>query len=136
MRASTILVGPDEAPEQPRSRSHERRLEQREADLERREMAVWSRENAVAVRVELIRAILVAARMRDDAADALDALADQRERDLDLAQLLSLASDSAYGADWPARRHAAISRACARADRVSSQEDLKALLGAYEELTP
>jgi hypothetical protein len=114
-------------PHHDRSLSRARRLEQRESDVAGREMDVWSREQALAAREDLAQALLTAARERDAAADALDAEADQRERMLDLAHMLSSANDTAYGDDWPTRRHAALDRTRAKADRSSSHQDLTAL---------
>jgi hypothetical protein len=100
----------------------------RETDVARREQDVGSRERALALRLELARVLLAAAGDRDAAADALDALADQRERDLDLVHLLMPVDSESYGADWPARRLAALDRARAKADRSSAREDLIAVL--------
>lgn len=107
--------------------------ERRNTDLVRREVAVEHRERALASHLKLAQDLLTAARERDAAADALDTAADQRERELDLANLLSTANDQGYGSDWPARRHAALDRAHARADRVSAREDLTALAADYRE---
>ncbi len=91
-------------------------------------MDLWAGDRSPATRLELAQAVLTAALARDDAADALDALADQQERDLDLAQMLSRASTAGYGDDWPARRHAMLDRERAKAERLSSREDMKALV--------
>lgn len=111
--------------------NHERRLDQRERDVERREVEVASRERDLAARLELAQTLLAAAQVRGAASDALDALADQWERDLDLEQMLSRASDAVYGADWSARRHATLGREQAKADRLSALLDLTALAAAY-----
>ncbi len=94
-------------------------------------MDVRSREVALAARLKLAQAIVEAARARDATADVLDTAAEQRERALDLAQMLSSGRDEGYGADWPARRHSALAREHAKADRLSSLRDLAALVAGY-----
>lgn len=133
MRTAAILGGRTESPtpEQRRGLAHEVWLERREDDVGRRESDVWSRETALDARLKHAESVLVAARVRDAAADALDLVAERRERDLDLARMLSSASEKGYGADWPARRHAGLARAHAKADRVSSLQDLAALVADY-----
>ncbi|MEO6604198.1 MAG: hypothetical protein ABIN55_01170 [Aeromicrobium sp.] len=103
-------------------------LERRERDVERRELDAESHARVRAAQLDRSQAILTAARARDDAADAQDALADQRERDLDMAHMLSTANDMPYGADWPDRRHAVLHRERAKADRQSAHADLVALI--------
>lgn len=121
------------ASEQRQRLIRERRLDRRESEVARRELSVSSRERVLAARLGLAQVLLAAARVRDAASEELDTCADQRERDLDLAQMLSPSSDAGYGADWPARRHAMLGREQAKADRLSSHMDLTALVAACGE---
>jgi hypothetical protein len=77
------------------------------------------------VRLEQIRRILAAAEERDAASDACDASAEQRDRELDLAEMLAVVGT--YGDRWPERRAAALDRQRARDDRAASREDRLAL---------
>jgi len=101
--------------------------EEREADIERREDAVAAREAALAERVEAAQVIVEAADERDVAADIRDDAASQREKDLDLAELLAPEDEHGYGGDWPERRNANLDREYAKDDRKASQSDRLAL---------
>ncbi len=100
----------------------------RQRELDRREADLARRERALAVVLHRAQERLAAAVARDVAADELDAVAEQRERELDLGYLLSPAAADTYGADWPARRQAALDRARAHEDRASARADLVALV--------
>jgi hypothetical protein len=100
-------------------------------EIERREVEVSARERALAMRANLAESMLAAACERNATSDALDALAEERERARDLASLLAPASDEGFGADWPARRLAALHREHARADRASAHADLSILVSDF-----
>src|SRR3954447_16760179 len=70
--------------------------------------------------------ILAAADARDALAAGRDAAADERDRDIDLAELLGRVGD--YGSDWPARRAAALDREAAKQDRIAARRDLAAVV--------
>jgi hypothetical protein len=73
--------------------------------------------------------ILAAADARDALAAGRDAAADERDRDIDLAELLGRVGD--YGSDWPARRAAALDREAAKRDRIAARDDLIALADQF-----
>jgi hypothetical protein len=78
--------------------------------------------------VEAARRILDAADERDAVAEARDAAADERERELDLVEMLDVATT--YGTHWTERREAALDRWYARVDRAAARADRMALARA------
>jgi uncharacterized protein (DUF3084 family) len=112
--------------------AREAHLEPREADLERRETAVAARETAVeardaahAERIDAAQEIGAAADKRDAASVARDVAAEERENDLDRAEMLD--PESKYGAHWAERRNAGLDRGHAKNDRTASHGDRVAL---------
>ena len=85
-------------------------------------------------RLEEIRRILDIAEERDVASDARDALADQRDRELDLTEMLDV--EGTYGDHWSQRRAAVLDRQHARDDRAASREALEALARILVEQDP
>lgn len=86
------------------------------------------------VRLEQVRRILAAAEARDAASDACDASAEQRDRELDLAEMLAVVGT--YGDRWPERRAAVLDRQHARDDRAAAREDRRALARLLTEREP
>jgi hypothetical protein len=84
-----------------------------------------ARDAAHADRIDAAREIVTAADMRDAASVARDVAAEERENDLDRAEMLN--PDIQYGAHWPERRNAGLDRGHAKNDRTASHGDRLAL---------
>lgn len=76
-------------------------------------------------RAEAVATILAAADARDAISDARDAAAEERERQIDLSEMLAV--DHTYGDHWAERRDATLDRLHAREDRRAAREDRLAL---------
>ena len=100
-------------------RGREQNAAEREAELDRREAAL-------AARTEAVQEILEAAEARDIHADERDGVADKLDHDADRAAFMNQ-TDQGYGTDSPARRHAALDRGFAKADRSSAADDREKL---------
>jgi hypothetical protein len=125
-------MGSEDSSRDQSANARESDVEPREADLERRENAVAARETAVAARdaahterIDAAREIGAAADKRDAASGARDAAAEERENDLDRADMLD--PEGKYGAHWPERRNAGLDRGHAKNDRTASHGDRVAL---------
>lgn len=107
-------------------------IEEREADLQERESALADRlaklEAARPAHLETVESVCQAADVRDVEADDRDRVAAARDRAADVQAFTSPQHQSGYGADLPARRHAALDRVDAKGDRTSAAGD-RALLG-------
>ncbi|MFC5175765.1 hypothetical protein [Nocardioides taihuensis] len=110
-----------------RRRGRDDDLSSRTLELEQWADDVRAREEAFAQRLLEVRSILAAADARDAASAARDAEAEQRERDVDLAEMLD--PGASYGQHLPERRQAVLDREHAEEDRAASREDRRALAG-------
>ena len=88
------------------------------------------REDGLAAHLEAVEKILDAARVRDIEAEARDQASVARDHAADLEAFTCTDSGSGYGADLPARRHAALDRREAKGDRTSAADDRVALTKA------
>lgn len=109
-----------------------------EDDIRRREADLSEREDALAAQLRKLEAdrlnhreaaekVCDAAKERDVEANARDQIAMERDQAADLKAFTSPDGSSGYGADLPARRHAALDRGDAKGDRTSSADDRAAL---------
>lgn len=100
--------------------------DQREASLVEREAVLAAQVTKYgadrAARAEAAEKVCAAAKERDVEADARDRLAAAQDHAADVKAFTSPAG-SGYGADLPARRHAALDRRDAKSDRTSSADD-------------
>jgi len=113
-------------------------VDQREASLTEREarlVAQLAKLEADRVgRLEAAEKVCHAAKERDVEADARDRIAAAHDHDADL-RAFTTPGGSGYGADLPARRHAALDRRDAKVDRTSSADDRATLTGALHRPT-
>ena len=79
-----------------------------------------------------VQRILEAAIERDIEAEARDQVSVERDRAADLEAFTSTEGGEGYGADLPARRHAAMDRRDAKGDRDSAADDRAALTGVVD----
>lgn len=91
-------------------------------------------EAGLAAQAEAVTKILRAARDRDIDADTRDQISTERDRSADLKAFTSKDGTNGYGADLPARRHAAMDRRDAKGDRASAAGDRLALTGIADDL--
>ena len=105
-------------------------VDQREADLAEREAVLAAQLTKLAVdrvaHLEAAQKVCDAAKERDVEADARDRIAVARDH-ADVEAFTSPDGNSGYGADLPARRHAALDRSEAKGDRTSAADDRAAV---------
>ncbi|MEP7330567.1 MAG: hypothetical protein ABI692_00620 [Terracoccus sp.] len=99
-----------------------------------RDVNLAKREADLAAQVEAVEKILEAARERDIDADARDQISTERDQSADLKAFISQDGNDGYGADLPARRHAAMDRRDAKGDRASAADDRVALTAFADDL--
>lgn len=99
---------------------HDRDLKALEAELARRKAALAAHQDST-------DEILLAAEIRDEHADARDRDSADRDRDADRDAFTSPDNGAGYGADLPARRHAAMDRLHSGDDRRAAARDRTAL---------
>lgn len=130
--SATPLAGPS-------GREHVGDLARGEATLAGREDSVDAREAGLAVHTDTVAKILAAADERDAISDARDAAAEEREREVDLAEMLDVNGtyvNGTYGDHWAERREASLDRLHAKDDRTASREDRIALTRLQAEQAP
>jgi hypothetical protein len=96
-------------------------------DADQRDTNLAKREAFLAAHVVAVERILHAAQERDVDAEARDQISVERDHAADLLAFTSLDGSNGYGADLPARRHAAMDRRDAKGDRASAADDRAAL---------
>lgn len=101
---------------------------------DQRDASLAKREAGLAAQVEAVEKILEAARERDIDADVRDQISTERDQSADLKAFTSQDGTDGYGADLPARRHAAMDRRDAKGDRASAAHDRVALTGVADDL--
>jgi hypothetical protein len=106
----------------------------REATLARWKATVDAGEAGLAEHSDTVAKILAAAHERDAISDARDAAAEERRRELDLAEMLDV--DGTYGDHWAEQREAGLDRLHAKDDRTASREDRTALTRVQAEHAP
>ncbi len=92
-------------------------------DLRRREADLARREAALAVHLNTADEILEAADVRDQEADARDVEAMEKDHAADRQAFTEPRDSAGYGADLPARRHAAMDRLLSEEDRHRASKD-------------
>ena len=106
---------------------HDRDPQAPEAELARRKAALAAHQDSN-------EEILLAAEIRDEHADARDRDSADRDRDADRDAFTSPDNGAGYGADLPARRHAAMDRLHSGDDRRAAARDRTALTDSTENL--
>ncbi|MDQ2756468.1 MAG: hypothetical protein M3Y71_07880 [Actinomycetota bacterium] len=96
-------------------------------DAGQRDTTPAKRPGGRAAHLEAVEKILDDARERDIEAEARDEISAERDRAADVKAFTSTDGSSGYGADLPARRHAAMDRLDAKGDRASAADDRAAL---------
>ena len=86
-----------------------------------------ARERESAPQSRTVKKILEAAQERDLDAEARDRVSTDRDHDADLTAFTAPGGATGYGADLPARRHAAMDRRDAKSDRTSAAQGRVAL---------
>ena len=101
---------------------------------DQRDTSLVKREADLAPHPAAVEKILDAAQRRDVDAEARDELSMERDRNADLEAFTSRDGFNGYGADLPARRHAALDRRDAKGDRAAAADDRAALAGVADDL--
>jgi hypothetical protein len=101
---------------------------------DKRDTSLVKREADLAAHLETVVEILDAAQRRDVDAEVRDEISVERDRAADLEAFISRDGDNGYGADLPARRHAARDRSDAKGDRTAAADDRVALADVADDL--